>query len=524
MSSESKSPYGFCSMAPSIYDTAWLAMIEKRTDQGFEWLFPDSFEYLLHRQTEDGGWDLLKDVANRHSGYSENIWVQDCVVHSLAALCALCRHYQRASCHSQELLPGDLLRRIFRAKSFLDAKLQIWQPDGATHCTLELTVPVLIHLLHDQGVEFEFPAKNDLLSEYAAATSINLSGLYERPCNTSLSSLEGFTMHLEWDRLEHLPNSSGIASSPASTAAYLMYSPTWSDGCEAYLRHVLLGSHRKRNGGVAGVYPLEVFEPCWVLSTLLESGFTVDDLGVNNVDGLLKLIHTSMQNGVTGPTYSLLPSADDTSRALAVLTNNGYEVSYASLLDKFEGDDSFRAFEDSVRYLDPCVPQLATSVSINGNVLYCLLSSPDPSVFTSQIEKIVKFMCSEWRKWKAAKDPRNLSEYYSILNVGQSLVRTRALSDKGCLPALATDLAQEHIPRCLQEVLDRVLRGQNEDGSWGNMHGVEETAYAIIVLAHLTSHAAITNDPSKSDHAIARGKQFLLDNWILGHKPDRIWT
>ncbi|GKZ61970.1 hypothetical protein AnigIFM49718_009037 [Aspergillus niger] len=517
VASESKSQYGFSSMAPSIYDTAWLAMVEKRTDEGYEWLFPTSFEYLLREQTNDGGWDALESVARRHSEYPENIWIQDCVIHSLAALLALCRHVRRSSSHHREPLPDDILFRLFRAKSFLDAKLQKWQPDDGFHFTVELIVPVLLHLLHEEGVGFQFPAKDDLLSKYTAATSVDLSWLYQGPCSIPLFSLEGFARQLEWDKLECLVTSSGITASPASAAAYLIFSPNWSDECEAYLRHIVSHGQGKGNGGVGGVYPLEVFEPCWVLSTLLDSGFTVENLGAQNVGDLVELIHRSISDGVTGATHTFLPDADDTARALTVLNDNGYEISRANLIKKFECDDGFETFDDRM-------PQRVTSVSVNGNVLSCLLSSSDPSAFTPQIENIAKFMCTKWSKEKTLHDHWNLTEYYGIMHIAQSLVPVRVLWDEGCIPGLAEDVVEKHILTCLREVVDRVLRGQNDDGSWGNMHGAEETAYAIIALAQLASHAAIVSDYSKADLAIARGKQFLLETWTMGQKPDRIWT
>ncbi|RAH55298.1 ent-kaurene synthase [Aspergillus piperis CBS 112811] len=453
VASDSKSQYGLSSMAPSIYDTAWLAMVEKKKDEGYEWVFPTSFEYLLREQTDDGGWDPLEGVTKRHT----------------------------------------------------------------IHFTVELIVPVLLHLLSEEGVGFEFPAKEDLLSKYAAATSIDISWLYQGPCSIPLFSLEGFVRQLEWNKLGSLVTSAGITASPASAAAYLIYSPTWSDECEAYLRHIVSQGQGKGNGGAGGVYPLEVFEPCWVLSTLLESGFTVDNLGTENVGDLIELIHRSMPHGVAGATNTFLPDADDTARALMVLNNNGYEVSHANLIKNFEGEDCFETFDDRM-------PQRVTSVSVNGNVLNCLLSSPDPSAYTPQIEKIAKFMCTKWSKEKMLNDHWNFSEYHGIMHMAQSLVPVRVLWDQGCLPGLTEDIIQDRIPQYLQEVLNRVICGQNDDGSWGNMHGAEETAYAIIALAQLASHAAIASDYSKADLAIAKGKQFLLETWTMGQKPDRIWT
>lgn len=144
--------------------------------------------------------------------------------------------------------------------------MQKWQPNEAIHFTVELIVPVLLHLLSEEGVDFEFPAKEDLLSKYAAATSIDIGWLYQGPCSIPLFSLEGFARQLDWSKLGYLVTSAGITASPASAAAYLIFSPTWSDECEAYLRHIVSHGQGKGNDGVGGVYPLELFEPCWVSS------------------------------------------------------------------------------------------------------------------------------------------------------------------------------------------------------------------------------------------------------------------
>jgi hypothetical protein len=250
-----------CSMAASIYDTAWLAMIEKKTDKDTQWLFPESFKCILQHQGRDGGWDPLEQATT--SKYPDNIWLPDCIIHSLAAFLALCRHFQRAGCKGNDL-PDDALSRIFRAKEFLDSKLQRWQLEGTAHFGYELLVPVHLRLLQDEGVTFEFPAKEALMDRYKKSSEIDITWLYSGPCHVPLFCLEAFTERLDFSKLEHLISTAGIAASPASTAVYLIYSPIWSDQCENYLRHVVLHGQGKGNGAVGGVFPLEIFEPCWV--------------------------------------------------------------------------------------------------------------------------------------------------------------------------------------------------------------------------------------------------------------------
>lgn len=87
---------------------------------------------------------------------------------------------------------------------------------------------------------------------------------------------------------------------------------------------------------------------------------------------------------ITDP--SVAPDADDTAKTLTALALLGYPASYNSLLEKFEAGSHFRcfAFEQS------------PSFSANCNVLLCLLHSPEPSRYLSQILKCVRYICYEW--------------------------------------------------------------------------------------------------------------------------------
>lgn len=145
-----------------------------------------------------------------------------------------------------------------------------------------------------------------------------------------------------------------------------------------------------------------------VLTALLENGFTADNLGQEQVNDMLEIIHGKLQDGVTGASedtpsntahsnlgliscsaHIWFPDADDTSRALTALNLHGYQLNPASMAEKFEVDHCFQTF-------DARMPNRVESVSVNGNVLNSLLHSPDPSAFTSQIEKVATYMCGRW--------------------------------------------------------------------------------------------------------------------------------
>ncbi|KAI9376183.1 terpenoid cyclases/protein prenyltransferase alpha-alpha toroid [Aspergillus egyptiacus] len=522
IATEMKSKHGLSSMAVSIYDTSWLAMIPKKTGDSTQWLFPESFTYLLDHQGPDGGWDLLAQ-STRTAQYPDSLWIPDCIVHSLAGLLALCRHFRPAESAGEANLPppDDGLSRIFRAKRFLDSKLAALALDGITHFGFELLVPVLLRLLEEEGVQFDFPAKEELSLKYEEASSIDMAWLYDGPCKVPLFCLEAFLGKLDFNRLSHLVTSTaGIAASPASTAAYLVHSEVWSDEAEEYLRHAVLHGQGAGDGSVGGVFPLEIFEPSWVLTALLENGFTAENLGLKEVDLILEMIHESLEDGVTGATHAFFPDADDTSRALMTLNLQGYHKSPSGLLRRFEVDQCFETFDHQL-------PNRVTSVSVNGNVLNALLHSPDPNALSPQIEKVARFLCKKWGPTETLQDHWNMSEYYGIMHIAQSLIPLLIAHDRGSLMSLPADLFRDIVPSTLQQVLGHLLSRQHPDGSWGTLHCSEETAYAVVALVNLGCHPAVVGEKECAvDLAIARGKQFLLGNWVAGNQknPDRVWT
>ena len=257
-----KSNYGFTSMAFSIYDTAWLAMITKSSDNGPNWLFPECFTFLLEKQRPDGSWDLLEN-SNRQSKYQDCIAIPDTILHTLAGLLALSTHVRQSQCGGCDL-PSDIELRIGRAKSFLDIQLAKWDIEKTTHFGFELLVPVLFYLLQGNNILFHFPQKQELENRYSIASKLDIDWLYVETCKVPLFSLEALIGKLDFSRLSHQISPAGMMASPASTAAYLIYAPTWSDECEAYLRHILLHGQGNGNGGVPGVFPLTTFESSWV--------------------------------------------------------------------------------------------------------------------------------------------------------------------------------------------------------------------------------------------------------------------
>ena len=123
--------YGFGSMTCAIYDTAWVLMVSKRVKGELQWLFPETFQYVLSSQDASGGW-------NSSSSGSEI----DSLLISMAALLTIRKH---ASGPCKNNGGGeDLLTTVYRRAAFVQTQLQSWDVESTTHVGFELLVPNLL--------------------------------------------------------------------------------------------------------------------------------------------------------------------------------------------------------------------------------------------------------------------------------------------------------------------------------------------------------------------------------------------
>lgn len=243
--------YGLGTMTCAIYDTAWVAMVAKEIDGKWTWLFPESFEYLLERQNEDGSWGI----------YGAEV---DGVMNSLAALLALKRHQNKPEL-SLAALPHDIEDRIGRAIESIAGQLQAWDVESTMHVGFEYLVPALLNMLEADDIKFQFPGRNKLITiNHKKMSRFQPAMLYGEPKITALHSLEAFTGMIDFDRVRHHKTFGSMMASPSSTAAYLMSASTWDLESEAYLRHVVKFGHGKSSGGVPSAFPSSYFETTWV--------------------------------------------------------------------------------------------------------------------------------------------------------------------------------------------------------------------------------------------------------------------
>jgi hypothetical protein len=243
--------YGLGTMTCAIYDTAWVAMVAKEVDGKLSWLFPESFNYLLDRQGEDGAWE----------SYGAQV---DGIMNSLAALLALKRHQKQPEL-SQYPLPVDIDTRIRRAIDAISQQLQAWDVDATMHVGFEYLVPALLNTLEAEDIQFHFSEKDRLISiNQKKMSCFQPSMLYGEKKITALHSLEAFIGLIDFDRVQHHKTFGSMMASPSSTAAYLMSASQWDLESEAYLRHVIEFGDGKLSGGVPSAFPSNYFETTWV--------------------------------------------------------------------------------------------------------------------------------------------------------------------------------------------------------------------------------------------------------------------
>lgn len=253
LASQCISPHGFGSMSPAAYDTAWVAMTEKKDKDGnLRPLFLEAYSYLKKTQSEDGSWAAETSDT-------------DGIVNTLAALLALKKQERR---RKDEL--ADDQRRCLAAEASLRRMLNRWDIEASDRVGMEVLVPNLLRLLEGEGIAFDFPSRKSLMALNSAKLARLGPALTSPKQTTLIHTLEAFIGTLDFDRVKQhkMPNGSMLAS-PSSTAAYLMNATEWDDEAEAYLRMVYQKqSEMGHEGGFPSAFPSTIFETSWVSRTM----------------------------------------------------------------------------------------------------------------------------------------------------------------------------------------------------------------------------------------------------------------
>ncbi|KAI5921046.1 terpene synthase family protein [Camillea tinctor] len=489
------------SMTCSIYDTAWLSMIQKPTETGNEWLFPLSFKYILTQQREDGGWESYATST-------------DGLLNTLASLLSISQHIRHPRTTSEEC--QDLERRKNIAIVYTQNVLNNWRIAEARQVGIEILAPVLLEMCEKEGVFFHFAGKEDLYrAKNSKLAMFDINMLYGSQPLTALHSLEAFVGHVEFDRVKHHLIDGNMMASPASTAAYLMNAKAWDSTAEEYLLQVVRLGEGKDTGSVPSAYPTTLFEISWVITILVNAGFSRDLFTSPESSSLMLGLKNALKNnqGTIGFAPGLEADADDTAVGISALNLLGYPMTAGGLIGRFEGHNFFKTYQ----------LERNESFSTNCNVLLALLHAPDGiNLYHSQVGKLVRFLCSSW--WNSrcqVHDKWNLSPLYCTMLMCRALTCFAGVQPR--TENLNSSSWESMVNLTVFQALISILIRQNENGSWGSNNGCEETSYAIITVKTITSLQVAQPLRDKIDDCLNRGCEFLVTNMFKSSKHEYLW-
>ena len=239
-------------MSASIYDTAWVSMVSKIIDNRRQWLFPDSFQYVLDKQLSDGGWEC----------YASDL---DGILNTMAALLAILYNRKHSALDSNLHFPEDVESRISQATRYLSERLKAWDVASCDHVGFELLVPVHLTLLSEYGIDMNFPGLDHLMNLNAKKLSnFDPVMLYSDVPTSVIHSLEAFAGKVDFRKLVHHKKFGSMMGSPAATAAYLVLSGTSDEDMEVYLRGISDHWQAPDAVGFPSAFPSTIFELTWV--------------------------------------------------------------------------------------------------------------------------------------------------------------------------------------------------------------------------------------------------------------------
>ncbi|KAI6271754.1 hypothetical protein MCOR28_008312 [Pyricularia oryzae] len=475
------------SITPSLYDTAWLALVKKQNAKGEQqWLFSECFQYILDTQLADGGWQSCSQV--------------DGILNTAASLLALRRHASEPL-QIAGMQAEDVHARVERATAALQVLLSAWEVaqtvEENTHVGYDLIVPTLLRLLNDEGIAFEFQGRAALTEMHKAKTSaFNLENLYGKTETTAIHYLEAFLGQIDYSKAAHHKVHGAFMGSPSSTAAYLigLQDAAWDDEAEGYLVKVLT-----RSGGksVPSAFPSINFVALWVLSALTQAEFSAEQLGSSATD-VAQVLGRAFEAGsdAVGFVPSIMLEAEETAKLLISVNKLGITKSAAKLVQDYETgshmDDSFSA---------KC------------NFLLALLHQPNAAEYFDQIAQVLEVVCTFW--WKSnwpIQDKRNSSPYYPSMLVVQALVNLLELVEANRLPeSLVSDTTiSTKISLAIFHASTRTIDAQENGGSWNQ--SVEETAYAVILISAAARVTMFDPIRQRLVDAVRAGEKWLQQN------------
>jgi halimadienyl-diphosphate synthase len=427
-------------MAPSPYDTAWLARLKSPSSQDAIW--PDLMEWLLAHQHDDGSWG------------SPIEYYHDRIICTLAAAIALGQNGQ--SKHAQIALK--------RAERYLWHHLHLLPRDPFELVGFELILPTLLSEAHQMGLDVPTHTCGYGEIQTAKLRMIPPDMLYSPHISTVLS-LEFLGRSGDPSRLRKaLTDNGSLGNSPAATAYYLTLCQECDPQALQYLETVQ--SHMDH---IVPFYPFRTFELTWVLNNLRMSGLPITEFAGPNV--WQELLSEISPQGVGFDPSFRIPDGDTTSACCRVLLEAGYDVS-PTILALFEDrkEQIFRTYQY----------ERNPSISTNIHALDALdLMSDYPN--QDQVKEQIILMLLEKRRYNMYwVDKWHASPYYATAH---ALI---AVAHQG-----------DYLAHACRQTVEWIQHTQREDGSWGffQQSTIEETAYALTALLQYHRREAIDPEP-----------------------------
>ncbi|RAK90792.1 terpenoid cyclases/Protein prenyltransferase [Aspergillus costaricaensis CBS 115574] len=484
------------SFTPSIYDSAWLSMVYKQTDDGLQWLFPECLNYILNLQDGNGTWPAYVTPI-------------DGILNTAASLLALLTRREHVPGTDEE---NNLSLRITRAKYGLEGLLIAWDVNATDQVAFEVIIPSLLVQISRFNITFDFPGQCHLQElNRLKRKRICPELLYAKRQTTLLHSLEALVGVVDFDRVaHHCTAESGILSSPASTAAYLIHTSSWDARGEFYLQRVVNEAGDK-HGGVPSAYPTAIFEISWAISTLFMS-VNRSGLGTKSSMQRLTQLFKSLlagQDGLVGFTPGILPDADDTARVLLMLNPVGVGVDCAPMVKKFRLGSCFKTYDF----------ERNPSFSANCNVLLALILSKTAKSYAAEIGATMDYLLDLWRTGDVS-DKWNASPYYTFMLLSSAFVEALWQYDSGELRHVGTHVLVREIAMCLCQILSRTLSQQSANGSWDD--SLEVTSYGVLTLSQLERLPfGLSLSKDILQKAINRGREYIRSHQHDIAKPQR---
>ncbi len=436
------------------YDTAWVARIPDPEDKPE---FPETLEWLLANQWEDGSWG------------SEVFHHYDRFINTLAAAIALKRWN----------VDGEA---VSRATSYLNEAVHELTK-GREGVSSDHIVGLLMEEAQRVGLELSY--EHSPHRPWNVLKRTLLSRRYvdpEHPLGFFIELLGRVPSSRRMDRRLHRRNGS-IMCSPSATAASIVYNPDPQRDHTFYSKLRYIKSNIQDDGGVAHFWDQDLMNLAYGLYNVMHCRPTSRTF----VDNALILEDAWTERGLSFTRDFLPADLDDTILGYRVLTYLGREPDHR-VFDRYWQDDFFVTYTVHDR----------GQVGPNIHAVEALAHSSHPER-DDMIQATVGWLRSQLIDGRYFVDEWNISPAYATSHA-----------------IMAFHMTEEALmERCVSYFLDT----QHQDGSWGYVFSnglgtLEETAYALQGLLYYHHNVEPIDEVP-----IRQGVEYILAHYPTAEYP-----